>query len=308
MKAFEIGKFIKEFRERKNISQEDLSENLCSVSTLSRIERGIQFPSRSLLEALFSRLGYTNTNIQLPLSTPDFKRSVLEYEIISLAARTDTSFIDLLEEYKNVTPEMDTLETQFYNFLTILYKSIKRACPNEEILEDFLKTLRITLSDYKISDKITHHLLTKTELMLLMNIARTEYFQGETEEAIFIMEQLREYYSIHDIPGEDIAANLPVILANLSTWYGRKHLFEKSIELCNEGIKICSDYGKLHHLPYLIFNKGYGYLSLKKIPEGTSLITMAINLMIQTKKTEDAKFGIESLKKDFNIDIPVFFE
>lgn len=306
MEAFEIGKFIKEFRERKNISQEDLTENLCAVSTLSRIERGIQYPSRTLLEAFFNRLGYANTNIRLPLSTPDFKRSVLEYEIMSIASRGDPSFIDLLPEYKNVKDEMDILETQFYSFFTALHKTMTKSCPTEEILNDFLEVIHITFSSYKIDDDISKHLLTKIELMTLLNIARTKYYLGETEKAIVIMEQLKKYYTIHEVSGEDLAANLPTILFNLSNWYGKKGLYDEAIEVCNEGIKICSEYGKLHLLPFLIFNKGFDYLLLGEISKGISITTTGINLMIQIGKTEDAKFGIESVKNQFKIDITTF--
>jgi len=304
MEAFEIGKFIKEFRERKNISQEDLSENLCAVSTLSRIERGVQYPSRTLLEAFFSRLGVSNTNIQLPLSSPDFKRSVLEYEIINKASRTEPDFVDLLDEYKQVKDEMDILEEQFYIFFMAMNKTITKSVSNEQILKEFYDAIHITLKDFSICDNISNHLLTKTELLILLNIARTEYFMGNSDKAIYLMEQLEQYYDSHTVSGEDLAANLPGILFNLSNWYGKKEEYRKALEKADKGIGICSEYGKLHILPYLIYNKGYSYLVLNETEKGQNIVTTSINLLIQLGKTDDARFGIKYIKDTLNIEIP----
>jgi len=55
MDAYIIGKLIKEFRVRKGYSQEELCYGLCAVSTLSRIESGIQaFPKAIFIVPVFS--------------------------------------------------------------------------------------------------------------------------------------------------------------------------------------------------------------------------------------------------------------
>lgn len=45
METYNIGKIIRETRTRRNISQEELSDGICSPVTLSRIENGMQKPS-----------------------------------------------------------------------------------------------------------------------------------------------------------------------------------------------------------------------------------------------------------------------
>lgn len=57
MKEFKFGTYIKKRRKELGISQEDLCEGLCSVSTLSRLENNQQTPSRSLARQLLERLG-----------------------------------------------------------------------------------------------------------------------------------------------------------------------------------------------------------------------------------------------------------
>lgn len=57
MDEFNLGTYIKKRREELNISQEELCEGLCAVSSLSRIENNQQDPSRNLTKNLLERLG-----------------------------------------------------------------------------------------------------------------------------------------------------------------------------------------------------------------------------------------------------------
>lgn len=72
MKTYIVGGVIKEFRIRYNISQEELCDGLCAVSTLSRIESGKQISGRNwnppykenpnFSESDFSEIERTNIN------------------------------------------------------------------------------------------------------------------------------------------------------------------------------------------------------------------------------------------------------
>ena len=55
-----IGTCIKNRREALGMSQEELCEGYCSVSTISRIENNSQIPSRSLAKGLLGRLGLSD--------------------------------------------------------------------------------------------------------------------------------------------------------------------------------------------------------------------------------------------------------
>ena len=57
MNEFKIGMYIKKRREELGMSQEELCEGLCAVSSLSRIENNQQDPSRNLTKNLLERLG-----------------------------------------------------------------------------------------------------------------------------------------------------------------------------------------------------------------------------------------------------------
>ena len=63
METYRIGEIIREQRNRRNISQEELCFGICAVTTLSRIENGNQKPSLKVEEALLERLGHSTDNL-----------------------------------------------------------------------------------------------------------------------------------------------------------------------------------------------------------------------------------------------------
>ncbi len=59
MSEYCMGEMIKRTRKSMNLSQEELAFGICSVSTLSRIENGLETPARATFEKMLERLGGT---------------------------------------------------------------------------------------------------------------------------------------------------------------------------------------------------------------------------------------------------------
>lgn len=57
MKEVIVGEVLRKCRLEKGITQKELCEGICSISTLSRIENGEQHPTRSVFNMLVSRMG-----------------------------------------------------------------------------------------------------------------------------------------------------------------------------------------------------------------------------------------------------------
>lgn len=120
MEVYLIGSYLKENRKRLKISQEELCYDLCEVSTLSRIERGLQIPSRNLVGAFFSKMGMTPPISDIPMKNTDFIRENLEQRIRNMIAAGRFEISGLLENYKECGSDMDNFEQQFYLFFKTL--------------------------------------------------------------------------------------------------------------------------------------------------------------------------------------------
>lgn len=273
--------------------------DLCAVSTLSRIECGERVPGRKLLEALFSRMGVSRS---VSITKTEFQRENLEFKINDMVAHDDFEIFDLLEEYKNCSENMAELERQFYLFFkTMAEDYFNHNC--EKALKNYEEALKISVKDYALGKIPNARLLTKTELLILNNISRTQYFFGQKDEAIELMEFLRSYFEKGIMSEEEKAKNYPVILFNLENWYGMKNEDEKVIELCDIGIDVCIRYGKLSNFPYQIFNKGCSLIKLGKIEEGKNYLTDSLIILNRMKKYDDVTYGKKWIKNEFDIDL-----
>ncbi len=63
MEFYDLGITIKELRMKKNISQSELCHGICSQSQISKIEKGMIYPSSVLLYQLSERLGIDPNHI-----------------------------------------------------------------------------------------------------------------------------------------------------------------------------------------------------------------------------------------------------
>ncbi len=57
MYYYSCGQLIKKLRKNGGLTQEELADGICSVSTISRIENDRQVPHLKKMEALLQRLG-----------------------------------------------------------------------------------------------------------------------------------------------------------------------------------------------------------------------------------------------------------
>ena len=56
MYCYEMGAVISELRKRAGLSQEELAFDICTPGTISKIERGIQMPSKGVLDEILIKL------------------------------------------------------------------------------------------------------------------------------------------------------------------------------------------------------------------------------------------------------------
>ncbi len=297
MDAYTIGKLIKEFRIRNGYSQEELCYGLCAVSTLSRIERGDQVPSKKTAEAFLSRLGVSTSSSYIVMNNVDFDRWNLEQQMTQAILSDDCDIGNLIKEYESLG-EMDNLERQKILFF-------KTICENhhendkQAVLSHFVEALQLSIPNFRLGEEFSFSLLTETERLILNNIAIAEFELGNIEEAIRIEEFLRNYYGTKSTNSLFCSTNLPVILFNLSNWYETKGDYEKSIEAAAAGKKVCIKFGQLDHFPLFVMNSGWAYGKLGDMKKCKSDIDYAIKTLVEMEKFELAEEQLRIVQSEF---------
>lgn len=260
MAHYAVGSLIREARERQKYSQEELCYGICTPSTLSRIENGVQAPGKKILEALMQRLGIVDRIYNSYLSREEMERYEIEEKLTRCLARKEyeeaEQLVEILEEKLQKASRKEyslKLEEQYVCFARIL------VCKNRgeslaNILERLLGAIRMTLPDFD-GIHIRTRLLTFHEISILNNIGCTYHAMGKVWDALQLLFSLKEYIEEHTVGGQELSVKYLMILQNLSSWMGQEGHYKKALELCQTGIDFCIEYGKLHTFPMLLCNK-----------------------------------------------------
>jgi len=278
-----ISDVIRVNREEQGISQEELSYGICSVSNLSRIENGVQIPSRATYEALMQRMGLS------PEIYPSFKNDH-ELEAFRLKHAISEKFTAgqyketmVLLEKLNQIPKLDKVYGQFILYVKALLLREEGGTP-EELLESLKTVVKLSIKEFN-PKKILRLVLTKDELSMLNNLAIAYYETGNEEEGINILYKVKEYIEKKIVDDEGISSTYTKILYNLSKWVGLKGENEEAIKLCDIGIANCLAYGRYRSFGNLLFNKGYALIMLNRKEEVAKYIQEAFYIARAENKT-----------------------
>jgi transcriptional regulator with XRE-family HTH domain len=239
-------------RKSLSISQEKLCDGICSSETLSRIENGIQNPSRDVYELLMERMGRIRDRAYSLLSVSDLK--VLEKMKL---------FEDYIKQYDFKQAEAvlieirkaignSILDNQFLLRAESIVNYYQKRISAEEYIKISEMAIRLTIPKYG-SISLSNWPLSFNEAQLLINISLVYSDMQDYSHAISV---IKDAYSAmkKSYMEEQQRAILQVSIANnLSKFYGLNGNHEEAIVVVNEGIQICKK-GKLGNaLPNLLY-------------------------------------------------------
>ena len=271
-----IGTILRDKREELDLSQEDVCEGICSVSTLSRIENGNQNPSQKTLMALLGKLKLT---LQI------FPQYILPHEVeINELERQISDLIDT-RQYKKAEQHLQKLEKiKLIEPLTQRYMLLCRAIIGShtgDTPEESLKKMReITLAiaeDFN-PKKILRHLLTKDDLSIISHLGVAYERTGDTDTAMEIYQGVVDYVEHKVSDKEAISPVYTLALYCLSRLFGLAEDYEEELRLASIGIENAIKWGRLRNLPLLLTNKGCALVELKRKEEGATTLQEAYYL------------------------------
>ena len=251
---YNIGNLIKHRREELGLSQNELSEGICPVPTLSRIENGVYPPTREHAQALLQRLGYSVANPFLTTGETEFEIAGLQYEcrfalIYNDLERARDAF-DKLSSYQEAFSPTDR---QFYE---ITYIRIHRGeITDADALARCESALRLTHPGYERG--ALPKILTYEEITALNAIAAYLEKLGERDDAIRIWYHLKDFYEKGIVDTLEALRTQPMILYNLSKVLGLAGRYDECIEVCDEGIRIAKTTGRCLSLPQTMYNRAW---------------------------------------------------
>lgn len=238
MYYYHLGNVIQELRQRESMTQEDLADNVCSVSSVSKIERGIQMPSGQVANALLSKFGMTG----------NFFAGFGTAEELELSENWDL----LLRKAYSTQKYENEFERQIYSYI----KAIDRRrddIKEEDMLKELIECLSISVSLDDVYIKDRKKLFTYVELHIINSIAVCLYKLGRALEAVPVMGFLYEYMRNQYVDDQVKKHLFPVIANNAAVIMFVTGHKNQALFFCKEGVLACVS-NHVKGLPFLYKN------------------------------------------------------
>ncbi|KKZ90942.1 hypothetical protein B4147_0305 [Bacillus wiedmannii] len=255
MEFNDLGITIKELRIKKNISQSELCHGICSQSQISKIEKGVIYPSSILLYQLSERLGVDPNNIFALTQNKKLKYIENVKYVIKDCIRQHqyTELYEIVTKEKNLNNFQTKEDKQFLLWheaiaIYLVNNSIKSALT---LLNNALK-LTLTNIDF----------LSEREIDIMQTMAIFHAENKEYKKSINILRRCLANFNKLDFP-RDKEIKLKIIY-NLSKCLSYTCQYEEALKYIDKGIQLAINLNTLYLLGELYYGKGSNLLKLKQ--------------------------------------------
>ena len=283
-----FGITIKELRINKNISQSELCHGICSQSQISKIEKGVIYPSSILLYQLSERLGIDPNNIFALTQNKKLKYiENVKYVIKDcLKQKQYKELYEIVKKEKNLNNFQTNEEKQFLIWHeAIAIFEVNRSTKTALTLLNYALKLTVTNADC----------LSEREIDIMQAMAIFYAENKEYEKSINILRRCLTNFNKLDFP-RDKEIKLKLIY-NLSKCLSYTCQYEEAIKYIDKGIQLAINLNTLYLLGELYYGKGSNLLKLKQSNDENVADNMKTALFIFKLTKNESKLQI--IKKEY---------
>ncbi|PHB42055.1 helix-turn-helix domain-containing protein [Bacillus toyonensis] len=255
MEFYDLGITIKEIRIKKNISQSELCHGICSQSQISKIEKGMIYPSSILLYQLSKRLGIDPNNI-FALTQNKKLKYVKNVKYVMRDCAKQKQYTELYEIVKQEKKQNNFQSKEDKQFLiwheAIAIFEVNRSTKTALTLLNHALKLTLTNSDF----------LSEREIDIMQTMAIFYAEHKEYEKSINILRRCLTNFNKLDFP-RDKEIKLKLIL-NLAKFLDLTYQHEEAIKYLDKGIKLAINLDTLYLLGELYYLKSQYLLKIKQ--------------------------------------------
>lgn len=202
------NEMIKELREAQGMTQEALSEDICTQETLSRIESGKRSPNKKNLYKLMRKMGVEREKYYGFIASEDYRlyeKVRLYKKCVSRGERENAH--KLLGEIESQLDMSITINQQFVKMGYIRESVWEHSIDYEQAIEQLKELLYLTMPPIPSRDMV-YRVPYRQEFVILNSMALYYKRNGYVQETINIYRQVKRsydqskiYMQYHAIPG-----------------------------------------------------------------------------------------------------------
>ena len=251
------NEIIAKCRKLCNLSQEKLSEEVCTVEQFSRIETGKCSPMEKSYRTLMEKMNQAQERNRFFINAQEYSLHEKIRRIEKKITRQEIKKATV--EWRKLRKEIpdDTLNNQQY---IARYDAImnlhNKEISQEEYIQKLEGALRLTMPEFETVD-IKNWPLSRNEIILLNNIANSYYLSGRVEEAKHIYYQLWD--RIEDNRTDRIyhVTQYRLLAYNIGLMEGLEGNYSKAEEILECGIRSSMLVGRDEMLAKFLYCLGW---------------------------------------------------
>lgn len=266
---FLMGELLKSSRTGGKLSQENLSSDICTPESLSRIESGKRAPRNRNYEAFADRLGVSKEvyNSFIDAETYDVLQRKRDIDRMLSRNQVEDAWANFMVVKKVLTEKTDENRQYLIYTETLLLHQARKITPNGA-LKKLNTALACTKKDYKTMN-IPDCILTRQEALIFNQMAILLNDTGKKDMAVRILRDVARSYENSKIDVKYHSVQYLLILQNLSMYLEEGDCFEEAIKICDKAIILALDCGRGNFIGRFLTNKAYT-LERKDEAEGST--------------------------------------
>ena len=287
-----FGTYIARLRRKRNVSMEQLSEGLCSLSMLGRFEKGERLPEKQLRDRLLTRLGETPSVYENYLDTDEYTQWKLRQQILESIVDWKRDKTDvLLASYRKQCDLEYPLEKQFVLTMEAQWKRREGASVTElaTMFEEAVKQTVPSVDEKSIIGMC----LSMQEIDLVLEYEH--YRVSDAKQAKY--EEIIQYIMESDFDAVSRAKTYPktvyYLCLELEKEDNRK-TYDYILQLCNDAIEVLRDACYMCYLWELLQIR---LRAIKKLDKSSVTETEL------RQETEELLEALETLHREFEVSI-----
>ncbi|MCM1538998.1 MAG: helix-turn-helix domain-containing protein [bacterium] len=248
-----LREVVERRRRQQGMSQEALSEDICTPETLSRIETGKRAPSRRNFQALAKKLGVREDYYYSVIETDDFQLLEECFRIDGMIETRQWQKAKETAEHLEQQLDMENCHNrQYIGEIWYILEFYLDGIPEEEQTGRLITLLNLTIPEIPLTENVREWseafwctVFTSEEISILIQIAIVLRRVGRQEDGLYLSEKLYEYYQGSTIRPEFHFRTFLRVLTGLSVGMSKAKHYEKCIHYSCEGIALGSKARKM---------------------------------------------------------------
>ncbi|MDQ0416177.1 transcriptional regulator with XRE-family HTH domain [Croceifilum oryzae] len=283
-----VGDNIKQLRKTFGLSQKELAEGICTQAQISKIENGSIYPLSTTLYLISRKLGVDVNYFFDICETPrlDYAQEVILL-IQEYKRKRDYEKIYRIVKAEKTNPVFQTLRNKqfliWHEGICLYYLKSN----SEECLNLLKQALDMTLSA----------IVSLREVEILNSIAIIYCEEKNYVEANTYFEKAIKHYEV--LPYKNDISIIVRVYYNYAKSLTITGEYERSIDFCNRGIRICRSNETLYSLGELMYHTGFNWLNVGNHMKAIQYMKESIRIFelqqnqqfIQHVETEIAKIS-----------------